>query len=102
MKKTLYAAMLFVTMLCSCGDKHDHADDAELQEAMASGREAAREIVSRQWKDTVELQRLILEVKARQSRYLMENRKECAEAFDSGFVSGVKAVNPSLAREIFK
>ena len=101
-KGRMWVPLFIAGLICSCGaEQHRASGDADIQAAMADGREAARSIVSRQWRDTVELQRFILEAKAKQSRYIMDNRPECVAAFDSGFVSGVRAVNPSLARDIF-
>lgn len=85
----------------SCGGKeHEDTISTGITAARIEGRRAARIIVVREWKDSTELQHQLLEVKSRQSKYLIEGKAECAAAFDSAFISTIRAVKPDLARSI--
>lgn len=64
------------------------------------GRRAAGLILGPQWTDTVKLQRALIDTKVKQSRYIIAGKPECAEAFDSTFISTIRAVNPELAKKI--
>lgn len=105
MKKLIY--LLFVVLLtmtfCGCQslEEQQQETDAEINQAMLQGREAARILVGKEWKDTMQLQNHILEAKAKQSRYLIENKPKSAQAFDYGFVSLIKNIRPELANSIF-
>lgn len=103
MKRIIYITVLLfsLTGIYSCGSDKDIEDDAEINTAMLQGREAGRRLVSREWRDTMQLQNFILEAKAKQSKYLIEGKVESAAAFDKGFVTLVKCVNPELANRIF-
>ena len=103
MKKLLLPLLGIVILACSNDSKSvlSESDKEEIQIAMMDGRRAAAELCRSRWTDTLQLQQYILEAKARQSRYILEGKPECAKAFDSGFISGVKAILPKLANEIF-
>lgn len=73
---------------------------AEITAAQMEGRRAAGRILGPEWKDTVQLQKALIDTKARQSRYIIDGKPECAEAFDSAFLSTIRAVNPDLAGKI--
>ena len=75
---------------------------AETESAIIDGREAARIFVQRNWKDTTELQGLLLEARSRQSKYRMAGKEQSALAFDSAFVSTLRTVRPDVARELDK
>lgn len=99
-------ALSLLTALTACSGNEDgnaaltKAEKAEIQAATIEGRNAAREFVNREWRDTIELMDHLLHVKAQQSRYLLDNKPRQAEAFDSGFISTVRAVDPQLADAI--
>lgn len=73
---------------------------ADVEAAMMQGREAARIFINRKWTDTAELQRNLLEARARRCVYDTTGRRESAAAFDSGFVSTIRTVNPEIARHL--
>lgn len=75
---------------------------AEITAAQLEGRNEARKFVAKDWKDTVELQKQLLEAKSCQSKYIINNKPECAAAFDSTFISTIRTVNPKLAETIEK
>lgn len=73
---------------------------AEQMEAGNEGREAAKAIITREWKDTMQLQQAILEARAANSKYEMEGKSKCKEAFDTAFFNTIRTVRPDLANEI--
>lgn len=99
--KYIYASCITLLALaagaCS-GVEKSEAATADVVAAQMEGRRAAREVVSKEWKDTVKLQEALLDARAKRIRYDTENRAECAAAFDSGFVSTVRAVRPELGK----
>ena len=94
---------VFSALLSSCSKTDKGAEDvAETEAAIIDGREAARIFVQRNWKDTTELQGLLLEARSRQSKYRMAGKEQSALAFDSAFVSTLRTVRPDVARELDK
>lgn len=88
-------------MLLSCGGKGNGSVSGEaLEAARMAGRNAAKIFVSREWKDSLELHSQLLEVAAERSKYTMENRSVERAAFDSAFISTVRATRPGLAERI--
>lgn len=97
------AAVLTMLLLPACGEtEHTEAVTAEITAAQMEGRSAARIFVNHEWKDSTKLQHHLLEAKARQSKYLIDGKPECAAAFDSAFISTIRAVRPDLAASISK
>lgn len=88
-------------LLFSCAEtERTEAVTAEITAAQMEGRRAAGEILGPEWKDTLKLQRALMDIKTRQSKYIIEGKPECAAAFDSTFLSTIRTVNPSLARKL--
>lgn len=99
----LAAGVGTVGSLSSCSKTDKAAEDAaDTEAAIIEGREAARIFVQRNWKDTTELQGLLLEARTRQSKYRMAGKERSAQAFDSAFVSTLRTVRPDIARELDK
>ncbi len=98
----LYTLPLAVLMLTACnGIEHSEQVTSEIEAAQLEGRSYARIIVNHDWTgDTMGLQNKLLEVRSRQSRYLLEGHPEQAAAFDSTFLSTLRAVEPQLARKL--
>ena len=94
---TIITASIFLS--CRQTEKTE-AITAEIMAAQMEGRRAAGTILGPQWKDTVQLQKALIDAKVKQSRYLIEGKPECAAAFDSTFISTIRTVNPSLAAKI--
>ena len=84
---------------CSQTEKTE-AITAEITAAQMEGRRAAGTILGPEWKDSAALQRALLDIKVQQSKYLIDSKPECAEAFDSTFISTIRAVNPALAKKL--
>lgn len=78
------------------------AEELALQMAdpVIAGRNAARTLVSKEWKDTLQLQKAILEVKSKQSFYLQNGERSKAEKFDSAFIATLRTVRPDLAAQL--
>ncbi len=88
-------------LLLSCGGKEKGSVSSKaLEAARMAGRNAAKTFVSREWEDSLELHGQLLEVAAERSKYTMENRTEERAAFDSAFISTVRATRPGLAERI--
>lgn len=98
------AAVALLIVASACGGKKEFEEaeesQAEIEAAMMQGRTSAREFVNKRWNDTIELMRNLLDAKSVQSQYLIQNKPRQAEAFDSGFIRTVRAVDPGLAATI--
>lgn len=94
------------SLLASCSSRGvketeaTEATEAEIEAAQMQGREAAREFVHREWADSLELHRHLLEVGSMRGRYSDQKRYQERDAFDSAFISTVRAVRPGLAEQI--
>ena len=73
---------------------------AEIEAAQMEGRTAARKIVNREWTDTVQLMQALREARSVKLRYDTTGHAEAAAAFDSTFVSTLRAVRPNAAKLI--
>lgn len=92
---------LIVILISSCSEtEKTEAITAEITAAQMEGRRAAGEILGPEWKDSVKLQRKLIDIKTRQSKYIIEGKQECAQAFDSTFISTIRTVNPELYNKI--
>lgn len=97
------AAVTALLLPASCGGKggsESHESAEELEAAKIAGREAARGFLNRPWRDTLEVQSHLLEVRAIQSKYVTGNKPESARMFDSAFVSTLRTVDPAVAAEL--
>lgn len=96
--------ILFVSsflILNSCKEtEKTEAITAEITAAQMEGRRAAGIILGPEWQDSTKLQKALIEAKTIQSRYIIEGKPKCAEAFDSAFISTIRTVNPSLAKKL--
>lgn len=107
MKKT-FLYFVAAVIMSSCGSKElkntEHTEEtvAEIEAAQMMGRDAAKDFVSKQWDDTLALQRDLMNVRAVQSRYVIDNKKKCAAAFDTAFVSTMRTVRPELYEHLSK
>ena len=98
---TFGIGICLLTPACAQTEKTENIT-AEITAAQMEGRRAAGLILGPEWKDTVKLQKALLDAKARQSKYLIDGKPECAVAFDSTFISTIRTVNPDLAKKIQK
>ena len=95
-------SLLFIPLLLSNCQQTERTEaiTAEITAAQIEGRKAAGQIIGPKWEDTLKLERALLDAKTIQSKYLIQGKPECAEAFDSAFISTIRTVNPDLARKI--
>lgn len=91
--------LVIILVSCSQTEKTE-AVTAEITAAQMEGRRAAGAILGPEWTDTAQLQKALIETKVKQSQYIIEGKPECAEAFDSAFVSTIRTVNPDLAKKL--
>lgn len=99
MKKIILLFLIPILSSCTQTEKTEEVT-ADITAAQMEGRRAAGLILGPEWKDSTKLQNTIIEIKARQSKYLLEGKTKSAEAFDSAFISTIRTVNPSLAKQI--
>lgn len=90
---------LMSLVLISCKTKTTETN-ADIENAIADGRKAAKILINEEYLDSLQLQSYILEAKATQSKYLINNQPKSAEAFDSAFFSLLRTVKPELAKQI--
>lgn len=109
-KKPLYLLLLSAAIaLSACSNSGSGSDSAsvtpesqaDIEAATIQGRNVAREFINRDWKDTLELQTLLLEIQVKhRDKYILDKHPAQAEAFDSAFIQTIRTVRPSLANEI--
>ena len=73
---------------------------SQMEEAAILGRNAAKEIVTKNWSDTMALQTAILRARAASSKYDVTKQKDCREAFDTAFFNTIRTVRPELAAQL--
>ena len=102
-KKYMFLAVTALLLLAGgCGNNKAAEEEADIIAAQMEGREAARIFVGKEWKDTTELQKLLLEARSRRTKYDTIGKSKAAAAYDSAFVSTVRTVRPDIARHIGK
>ena len=92
-------ALIFLLGACA-GTERTEGITAEITAAQMEGRRAAGIIVGKEWTDTGQLKKALIETKVKQSEYLVNGKPECAAAFDSAFISTIRSVKPELAKKI--
>ena len=104
MKSTFYivGALIALTLLYGCSDNGEEGLSNEIETAKIEGRNAARNIITRQWHDSIELCRQIEKERKIKSHYDSLGHKRAAESFDSAFVSTIRTVNPILGKFVEK
>lgn len=93
-----------VSLLCAgCGGtEHTEAVVAEIEAAQMQGRKSARQILVENPADSIGIRRCLAPVTKVKNAYDSLGRHDCAAAYDSAFVSTVRAVNPPLAEKVRK
>lgn len=90
-----------MTQGCSRQAEQISAEElAEQMEAAKEGREAAKTIVTKNWKDTMDLQLALLDARARNSKYELAGKTRCKAKFDSAFFNTIRTVRPDLADQL--
>ena len=96
----LIGALLAIPAMTSCSEKAERIsaeEMAEQMEAAKEGREAAKAIVTKEWKDSMELQEAVLSARAANSKYEIDGKAGCKAAFDTAFFNTIRTVRPELA-----
>ena len=93
------ASLALLSASCAQTEKTE-AVTAEITAAQMEGRRAAGKILGPEWNDTTKLKHALLDAKTIQSKYLIDGKPQCAEAFDSAFISTIRTVKPELAKKI--
>ena len=95
--------LLLILPSCSaCSEtEHTEAVTASVTAAQMMGRNDARGFINREWTDTASLVAKIRELrKSRRDSLSAVGHPDFAAAYDSAFISTVRAVRPPLARAI--
>lgn len=86
-------------LLTSCGSKTADGEikvnSKDLEQAHNAGREAARVFVSKEWKDTFQLQQMLMEANSNGSQF--DSIPRLRAAYDSAFISTIRTVRPQVA-----
>lgn len=69
---------------------------ADIEAAQMEGRNRARDIINREWRDSTALEASLKAARAQKLRYDSTGHPECGAAFDSTFVRTIRAVKPEL------
>ncbi|MCH5223960.1 MAG: hypothetical protein J1E82_07940 [Muribaculaceae bacterium] len=99
MKGLFWISLILLAVSCR-GTERTEEITADITAAQMEGRRAASILLNTNYKDTLELQKALLEAKSRQSQYLISGKPKSAEAFDSSFVSTIRTVNPELGKKL--
>lgn len=94
--------LLILSSCSSCSEtEHTEGVTADITAAQMMGRNDAREFINREWADTATLVGRVNALrKARRDSLSAQGHPENAAAYDSAFISTVRAVRPPLARAI--
>ena len=96
------SALPFVVSGCAgCSEtEHTEAVTADITAAQMEGRDAARRVLNEDWHDRSILRERLDSVKAWKERIVRDKNSQCGAAFDSTFISTLRAVRPELATAI--
>ncbi|MBD5348865.1 MAG: hypothetical protein HDR84_06425 [Bacteroides sp.] len=72
----------------------------QIEQARIAGREAARTFVSKDWRDSLELQSHLIEAGIKRTSY--DSLPQQKAAYDSAFISTVRTVRPEVAAQLEK
>lgn len=103
MPLVLALTAVYLPLLTACSEKAEQISTEELAEQMEAakeGREAAKAIVTKNWKDTMELQLALLDARAENSKYEIAGKTACKAKFDSAFFKTIRTVRPDLADQL--
>ena len=107
LRRLLPAAAVAVMLSAACTQHEKEAEQVaatetadQMEEARMLGRKAAKDIVNKDFSDTLALQTAILNARSLNSKYDINKDKKAREAFDSAFYSTIRTVRPDLADEI--
>lgn len=96
----LYFGLFLSLAACSpAGNQAAVEETAEqIEDARIAGREAARTFISKDWRDSLELQGHMIEAGMQRTKY--DSLPQQQAAYDSAFISTVRTVRPEVAAEL--
>lgn len=94
----LLPALLFIT---GCAQtERTEAVTAEITAAQMEGRNAARDIIIYNWKDTTGIHKAIAKAKTPRLKYDSIGNHTASAAFDTTFNKTIRTVRPELAKKL--
>ncbi|MEZ3518777.1 MAG: hypothetical protein K1V75_02400 [Muribaculaceae bacterium] len=103
MKKYL-ACMAIACILGACNSKQAREIESseetadQIEAAIIQGRGDARRIINRTFNDSMAFHAALLDANAHKSAYELDKKPRCQAAYDSAFISTIRATRPDLAR----
>lgn len=99
--KSLLLLIPALFMIAACArTEHTEAVTAEITAAQMEGRNAARLIIIKNWKDTTGIHKAISHARLHRQKYDSVGNKAAAAMFDSTFNQTIRTVRPALAKKI--
>ena len=97
MRQLLYIVALLAVVMGGCAEKKSPLD----AEARDSGMRAAAALVAVDHTDTMLMERVVMDAKAKQSVYALKRDSAAVRAFDEAFRSYLKEKDRPLYQSIF-
>jgi len=97
---------LLIMILCACSGtdqdkiKESEAAQADINTAIMEGRTAARAFINVDPTDTLTLHTLLIDARAKHSKYVTRGLNNQAQAFDTAFIHTLRAASPEVARAV--
>lgn len=95
----LLSALLAVASACSSGRSSDEKQ-TESEVARRYGREQALRLQSTEDMDTIEMEKILIDVKVRETTLRRHGEEELADSYIEAFIATLDSVNPRLCAEI--
>ncbi len=93
----MLSTLLAIAVSCGSTEKTERVV-ADIEAAQMEGRNSARDIINKEWRDTVALEASLKAARAQKLRYDSTGHPECGAAFDTTFLRTIRAVKPELER----
>ena len=100
-KKFAYALLALLAVACGGKQQADDQQEADPDDAVARGQEAAWTVAHTDHADTIALQRAILDARATHDQYVLTGEDDAAQDFEQAFADSLRRVDPQLAQQIF-
>lgn len=100
MKSLLLTLPAFILMAACAQTERTEAVTAEITAAQMEGRNAAREIIIKNWKDTTGIHKAITRAQAKRLKYDSIGKTDASAMFDSTFYHTIRTVRPDLAKKL--
>ena len=100
MKAIILFIPLLLTMIGCSQTERTEAITAEITAAQMEGRNAARDIIIYNWKDTTGIHKAIDHAKITRHKYDSVGHDAASAMFDSAFNKTIRTVQPDLAKRL--